>query len=717
MMKRLLAMLLVVILIASTCSTAFAIEIKDGNDDGKINLVTLGASNTNGYGIRGYLPASVTEDPLAADKSKLNVYGYERAPETAYPAQVAAMLEETTGEDVKLNQLAISSMRVEEVRMLLDENYYGDAYTAWRFYNENGDGWFAQAESQGTNSGEEALANLRSAYQSAITNADVITMDMGLNNFGVFAFNNIKANLADGRFWKAPDFSQIMDVNEQICYEEIKATVMDLLTSNVDNIDPSLLHKLELMADTLTYAAIGYCYNFDIVMEKIYDMNPDVNVVVVSIQNMLHGVNIEFEGILLPMGDLYGELIDLVNIYTASGSPYADRYVFAHVGEKGHATTFLDEILAWDGDPETLTDNMKDCFDMYDDGLYIRSVIEYIMVAPILLDQPLPAIVQDMIHSGNMDLDSVMESNDMELLMYLYNASQALKEFRAQKGENLGELGVAVYNVYKNALNTAYGIVATIVQEVLRHDTIEVDADSLNGFGSKEDVLMGYIFGEALKGAQTTFEASFADPGYVYDGFAMDEELLADPAVKAIAVLSGRFNLGNSFYAHLNEDGHDEVTDAIMEALEKDISGDEFTEEKLIQYAEALAELISEYYDEAYAYAYDHAAAEGYIDDAVAGIDAAIEALANADLSDTPMTPEFQAEAAEEIAEIIDTLEAAKALILEADVLDQDTLDALQALLDEAADATMQLKELLRQVSDKVFEHSSIRLEPEVRIW
>ena len=95
-------MLLVVILVASTCSTAFAIEIKDGNDDGKINLVTLGASNTNGYGIRGYLPASVTEDPLAADKSKLNVYGYERAPETAYPAQVAAMLEETTGAGVDI---------------------------------------------------------------------------------------------------------------------------------------------------------------------------------------------------------------------------------------------------------------------------------------------------------------------------------------------------------------------------------------------------------------------------------------------------------------------------------------------------------------------------------------------------------------------------------------------------------------------------------------
>ena len=75
--------------------TSFAAE-----EDNTINYVSFGASNTNGYGIRGYLPEEVTADPLAADKSKLNVYGYERAPETAYPAQIVAALENATGKTV-----------------------------------------------------------------------------------------------------------------------------------------------------------------------------------------------------------------------------------------------------------------------------------------------------------------------------------------------------------------------------------------------------------------------------------------------------------------------------------------------------------------------------------------------------------------------------------------------------------------------------------------
>ena len=88
-------------------------------DDGVVNYVSLGASNTNGYGLLGYLPPEVSEDPLAASKADKNVYGYKMAPEAAYPAQVQTALKEWTGKSVELNQLAISSMRVEEGRFVL----------------------------------------------------------------------------------------------------------------------------------------------------------------------------------------------------------------------------------------------------------------------------------------------------------------------------------------------------------------------------------------------------------------------------------------------------------------------------------------------------------------------------------------------------------------------------------------------------------------------
>ena len=84
MKKRLMSVLLALAMVMTMIpTTAFAAEVRDGNDDGTIHYVSLGASNTNGYGHRGYLPDEVTEDPLAASKAELNVYGYDRAPKEA----------------------------------------------------------------------------------------------------------------------------------------------------------------------------------------------------------------------------------------------------------------------------------------------------------------------------------------------------------------------------------------------------------------------------------------------------------------------------------------------------------------------------------------------------------------------------------------------------------------------------------------------------------
>ena len=108
-------------------------------------------------------------------------------------------------------------------------------------------------------------------------------------------------------------------------------------------------------------------------MEKIYELNPNAEVVVINTQNLADGLVIDFEGQVIELGQMYEELIDIVNIYRATESPYADDYYFADAGD---VTTFLDEIVAWNGDPTTLGGDTKDCFDMYDDNLYVRSIIE-----------------------------------------------------------------------------------------------------------------------------------------------------------------------------------------------------------------------------------------------------------------------------------------------------------------------------------------------------
>ena len=380
--KKLLSLLIVAVMLIGVASPVISavgpIEHLHENNAGneKLHYVSLGASNTNGYGHHGYLDPEIYEDPLAANKSQMNDYGYDKAPENAYPALIKEALEAKTGREVDLHQLAISSMRVEEVLWLLDDTYVPDEYMNWRF--TGGKSWFDMAHKEG---GREAL---RKEYREYISNADVISVDLGWNNFGVYAFNNIMTILKDNRYWKAPAFDRVVDAGMEEEYYLIRDKVVARLSEKIDVSGTALNGKIEMLADVLAYAAFGACYNFDAVIEKIYELNPDAEVVVINIQNLADELILDLEGQEIPLGDLYGELIELVDLYRATLSPHADKYLFTVAGEDGDVDTFLDEFRLWDGDPATLSQDMKDLFDMYDDNLYVRSKIEYIMVGQAL---------------------------------------------------------------------------------------------------------------------------------------------------------------------------------------------------------------------------------------------------------------------------------------------------------------------------------------------
>ena len=351
---------------------------EDDAEDNKLHYVALGASNTNGYGHHGYLDNEIYDDPLAANKSQMNDYGYDKAPANAYPSLIKDALAQSTGREVELHQLAISSMRVEEVLWLLDDTYEPDEYMNWRF--TGGKSWFDMAHKDG---GRDAL---RAEYRDYIANADVITVDLGWNNFGVYAFNNTMTILKEGgaRYWKAPDLESVIGSGKEHLYYAIKDKVIDCLIKRVDLSDTALSEDIiQKLVDVFSYAVFGACYNFDKVMDHIYMLNPDAEVVVINIQNLADELIININGMELPLGDFYGELIEFVDLYRANKSPYADKYSFAYAGVDGDVDTFLDEFRRWDGDIATLSQDMKDLFDMYDDNVFARSKIEYIMVGQV----------------------------------------------------------------------------------------------------------------------------------------------------------------------------------------------------------------------------------------------------------------------------------------------------------------------------------------------
>lgn len=166
--------------------------------------------------------------------------------------------------------------------------------------------------------------------------------------------------------------------------------------------------------------------------------------------------------------------------------------------------------------------------------------------------------------------------------------------------------------------------------------------------------------------------------------------VIANSQLSGLLALFGRCVIGNGIGSHPSETGHNTLAEAVITAYSKEYTANQKTLETVLY-------LINEYYDDAYAYAYQYALANGYIDEAIASIDGIIAEIQAIDLNKVEMTDAFRAEVAAEAAEIIETLEAAKALLLEADVLDQASLDALLALLNEAAEDILHLEHLLVQ--------------------
>ncbi|MBR3714748.1 MAG: hypothetical protein IKM18_02445, partial [Clostridia bacterium] len=603
--RKVLSFFMAALMVFGVASTGLIVVAQE--NDNTINYVSLGASNVNGYGMHGYLDEAVYEYPLL--KETANIYGYKQDTPGSYPVLLKEFLEEN-GYDVNLSQLAISSMRAEEVRFLLDDSYKGDAYTDWRFCdvegviryekdgvtpkgNQGSQNWFYLAGAlewkaqgnEGDPTQEQAVAALKAAYKKAIKEADLITVDIGINNFGVYASNQIVSNMYEN------DMNTI-DPELAAIYAEGKAFVMEVLEEQAgDLLDFIPVDVLDHMADTMAYALVGFCLSFDAVMEQIYTLNPDVNVAVVSIQNLMYGLYASMEGIEepLPFGDIFGALVNAANVYTATVSPYCDKYVYADVRAKGHVEFFMDEMLTYNGDPATLSQDMKDCFDVYDNDLYIKTRVQQLLAKELLKNKYLDigaAVAMGGDIENNLEHFAIAYQNGL-LIVPIDNGITLEQFFAAGAAGQLPKEAQPYYDSYVVALNAAYDACAEMMQAGIAIDTLDASSFGQN-FGPVEDVIFAVIF----EGLLFAIENVMDDPSYEFD---LDElfpegfyEAIAEISpydaglVKTVAAMGIRTGIGNSFYGHPNGNGQKELADAIIAALKNKTTGKDVIKNEIL---------------------------------------------------------------------------------------------------------------------------------------
>lgn len=525
---KLLSVLVVVCLVGGGVSLVVMKPWDKGDgDDGpkSMNYVSLGASNTNGYGMRGYISEEDIAKILSGEVSKddINVYGYKKLPDGSYPELIRDYYVGLYGEDnVTVNQLAISSMRVEELRILLDKDYDGDDYSSWRFTGENG--WFEAAE-------EGGIEALRDAYAQAITGADMITLDIGWNNFGVYVCNQIVDFLKTGQFKWTTDVTTIFDTDEEDqAALQAKEVIRSYVQSNVGTGDLS-----NALTDIFAYGILGYMHNFDIVVDRIYALNPDVDLVVIGIQNLLHGAVVELGGQEMQLGDIFGNFVDMANYYSSVCSPNHDRYLYIKPGTNGHVSIFLELMKGYDGDPSSLNQNVKDCFDYYDENLSIQLTLD--MTAAQMIEEEygpfLPAL----------------------------GFESGAEAVAAGKQKLLPDFIQSVFDeLYWPALDAAYDTLAELVKVIATMPSVKGDAllEDLD-IGAMESQLRTLLMGEITENVTAAIDKK----EYVVDV----DKVFPDDAMKLVASIYVRFYLGNSFFAHPSEVGHEEIKNATIQIL------------------------------------------------------------------------------------------------------------------------------------------------------
>ncbi len=518
-MKQSIAMVLTLCLLVSMCPAFFAAETEE-----KVKYVSFGDSMANGYGLTGYG----------------NVNGYLEESPDAYPTKVANHF----GWDLT-HQLAMSAMRAEDLHYILEYGkegaYSGDHYTQSEFVN----GRF-----KNDCGGVEQAAQV---YQSATADADVISLGIGNANFGVFllgritnAFGVLGGNPADDAWIDFEDAIRECDEPTKAFIRQIRAKVQEKLNASVPQEAQALIAPLE---NAISYAVVSYMMNYAGCIDRIVELNPDAEIIIVGIMNTFTGMQMSYEGQLIPLGEVVGEAVEGVNTYLSTVPALLQT-----MGKYPQAKFYYAEAP----DVDVIVNTYADQINNPDSVLRERVYTEIMkMVWPMLLQMS-----SDYVNISFEDIiayETALNTSNKAYAEYLTNnASKAMS--------------IAVYLAFEKAT-----IEATKLEVLDAAAIIKLAGgigDVFSGLQEKVEAYMGEnVNAQAM--AKAAMVAIYLPDALKTEAYkflalpdAMSTVLIQDKTIEGLLNLFARMLIGNGIGCHPSAKGHDSLTAAIVDSYE-----------------------------------------------------------------------------------------------------------------------------------------------------
>lgn len=548
--KRFLAFVLVLCLVVGLCPAFFAAE----NTQKK--YVSLGDSMANGYGLTGYG----------------NVNGYLEESPDAYPTKIA----DHFGWDLT-HQLAMSAMRAEDLHYILEygrENAYpGDDYTRREFTN----GRFAR-----DCGGVQAAADM---YQGAVADADIITLGAGNANFGVFLLGRITNAL--GVLGGNPAADAWIDFEDAIaeCDEptkaflrQIRATVAEKLYASVPEESHEIVAPIE---NAISYAVVSFMMSYAGSVDRIVELNPDAEIMIVGLMNTFSGMDLSYEGEIIPLDDIVGEVVEAVNIYLST-----QPVILQMMGKYPQAKFYYAESPNVDVIVNTYASQINN-----PDSVLRERVLTEVqgMIWP-MLNSTSPGAYVNITRADVEAYEAAMNSNPTNVVAI----SKYLKENESKL------MSVTVYLAFEkaiveasklesldaNALMTLMGGLGTVFNGMQE----KVEAHMQENIDSKK---MGIAMSVAIYMRDTDRVADIYKYIALPDG--MSYVLESDPTIMSLLNLFGRMLIGNGIGCHPSAKGHDQLSAAIIDAYENGQTAQDASSQKLAVAIEKILAALEKY--------------------------------------------------------------------------------------------------------------------------
>ena len=309
--KRILVLVMIFAMLMSTFSPAlgvFADYINEGahthsqsGESKDKHYVSIGDSMANGYGFDGYQQGN---DGVNIINNQDKFYGAG-----AYPLQFEEYLKKQ-GYDVTHTKLASSALRAEDLLYLLGGR------------DTPADDWYEQVNNY---TGIDNNDVLKAFYQDAVKDADIITLGIGNASFGAFFLSRVTSMLGvmggslteqqKAQYTLENALKLLDNEEEKEIIRGISKKISETMNSFVSEEYAEKYH-IDEVSELLSYTAAGFIINFSRSVDKIVELNPDAEIILVGLMNTTYGMTIDLEnGEKFYFGDLMDQVFALLNDY------------------------------------------------------------------------------------------------------------------------------------------------------------------------------------------------------------------------------------------------------------------------------------------------------------------------------------------------------------------------------------------------------------------